>query len=124
MNDSLFHETLFAALDEIVKALGGSKKVGQLLRPDKSPDIAGKWLCNCLNPERVERLDPDQLLMLLREARKISAHAAINHILRESGYADAQPIEPEDERAALQRTFIQGVQTLTLLASRLERVSL
>ena len=124
MTPQLFHESLFDAMTEIVRELGGYKVVGKLLRADKTPDVAGRLLNDCLNPNRSERLDPDQLLMLLREARKISAHAAINHILREAGYADAQPVEPEDERAALQRTFIQGVQTLTALASRLERVAL
>ena len=124
MTPSLFHDSIDRALEEVVVACGGFKTTGLALRPEKDADAASRWLHACLDDARPERLTPDQMLFILREGRKVSAHAAINFLLRESGYADAQPIEPEDERAALQRTFIQGVQTLTLLASRLERVSL
>jgi len=122
MTPHLFHESFTDALTEVVKALGGHKTVGLALRPDKTADTAGRWLHDCLNLSRSEKLDPDQVLFILREGRKAQAHAAINYLLRESGYADAQPIEPEDERAKLQRDFLQGVQHLSQLAARLDRV--
>lgn len=103
-------------------ACGGFKTVGLALRPEKDADSDSRWLHACLDDARPERLTPDQVLFILREGRKAQAHAAINYLLRESGYADAQPIEPEDERAKLQRDFLQGVQHLSQLAARLDKV--
>lgn len=121
---ALFHETLLSALGEVIATLGGAKTVGSALRPELGADAAGKWLSNCLNAEHPQNLHPEQVLFILREGRKAQSHAAINYLLREAGYADAQPIEPEDERAKLQRDFLQGVQHLSQLAARLDRVEL
>ena len=54
--EPLFVETVNEALREIVKALGGAKKVAAQLRPQKTVDEAARWLLDCLNPERRERL--------------------------------------------------------------------
>jgi len=121
MTPHLFHDTLTDALVEVVKSLGGFKTVGLALRPDKSADAASRWLNDCLNANRAEHLEPDQVLFILREGRKAQSHAAINYLLREAGYADAQPIEPEDERAALQRQFNQRVDDLKTILARLDR---
>jgi len=118
---ALFHETFLSALAEVVAALHGAKTVGAALRPELGAEAAGKWISNCLNHEHPQKLDPDQVLFILREGRKAQSHAAINYLLRESGYADAQPIEPDDEKAALQREFISGIKALTQLAERLDR---
>jgi hypothetical protein len=119
MTPNLFHDSLTDALNDTVKALGGHKVVGAALKPEKSPEAAGRWLHDCLNPNRPERLEPDQVLFILREGRKHNAHEAINYLLRESGYADAVPIEPEDERARLQREFINAVAVVQQLGKRL-----
>ena len=119
---ALFHESFADALTDCVRALGGNKIVGKAMRPEKSIDDARKWLLDALNPDRPEKLSPDQVLWILREARKVGCHAAITYIARECGYADPQPLEPEDERAALQREFTQSVQALQGLASRIERL--
>ena len=41
-------------------------------------------------------------------------------ICRDLGYSDPQPIEPEDERAALQRQFIESTALLVKMAERIE----
>lgn len=43
---------------------------------------------------------------------------------RDTGYTDPQPIEPEDERARLQREFINAQRGLEALAKRMERAGL
>lgn len=121
---ALFHESLHDALRDCVRALGEAKAVGHAMRPEKSMDDARTWLLNCLNPERPEKFDPEQILWLLREARKVGCHAAMAYIARECGYADPQPIEPEDERAALQREFIETGKALKSLLARMERAGL
>lgn len=121
---ALFHESLHDALRDCVRALGEPKAVGHAMRPEKSMDDARTWLLNCLNPERPEKFDPEQILWLLREARKVGCHAAMAYIARECGYADPQPIEPEDERAQLQRQFVEQSKAMQQLFARMERAGI
>jgi hypothetical protein len=115
-------ESLNDALIECVKACGGSKKVGHTLWPGKAVDAAQRHLLACLNEDKPERLCPDDLLHLLRLARGVGCHAGVEYIAAALGYAPPQPIEPEDERAQLQRQFVQGVGELAKLADKLERM--
>ena len=119
---ALFHESLLDALAEVVRALGGSKAVGVAMRPEKGADAAGRWLNDCLNPHREEKLDPEQVLWLLRAGRAAGCHAAANYLMRESGYADPIPVEPEDERARAQRDFEAAVKALGTVTDRLARL--
>lgn len=119
---ALFHESVTDALREVVQALGGFKVVGAKMRPEKAADEAARWVADCLNAERRERFDPDQALWLLREGRRAGCHAIANYLMREGGYADPSPIEPEDERARLQREFTAAVNALPVLVDRLARL--
>lgn len=122
MQPALFHESLNDALREVVLAIGGTKKVASLMRPEKTVDEAARWLNDCLNADRREKLDPDQMLFLLREGRKVGCHSAMGYISAESGYS-AQPIEPQDEIAELQRNFIESTKHLSRMAARIEQLS-
>ena len=116
----LFHETLNDALREVLAACGGAKQVAAKLWPEKTMDTAHKQLLDCMNEARDARLDPDHLRMVLRMGRAVGCHAATNWLLRDVGYEDARPIEPEDQKAALQRDYIAAVKSLKLLASQIE----
>lgn len=118
---SLFHDSLYDALKDCVRAIGEPKAVGKAMRPEKSQDEARTWLLNCLNPDRPEKFDPEQVLWILKESRKVNCHAGMAYIDRECGYADPQPIEPLDERAALQRDYIAAVKTLVAIQARMDR---
>lgn len=120
MNTALFHESLADALRECIAVCGGLKGVGKLLWPEKDADIAGRLLADCLNDSKREKLSPEQVLLVLRLAREKGCHAGMTFIARELGYADPQPIEPEDERAKLQREFIESTRKLTQMAQRIE----
>jgi len=120
----LFHEDVWQALRDCVTALGGSKKVGLLLRPELDAQTAGRWLLDCLNPERKEKLGVEQVLLILRESRRINCHAGMTFICRDAGYGDPQPVEPEDERAALQLAFIEQSRAMQTLFARMERAGL
>jgi hypothetical protein len=122
MQSALFHESLNDALREVVVALGGTKKVGAMMRPEKTVDEAGRWVNDCLNPDRREKFDPDQVLFLMREGRKVNCHAAMHFMCGDAGYMAAQPIEPEDELAALQRQFIETSKGVAAIATRIERL--
>jgi len=111
------------SLKSVIRALGGAKSVGHKLRPDLDPDAAGRWLLDCINPERNEKLSLGQLMLVLRMGHDIGCHAAMDYIARDSGYAEPAPITPEDEQDELTREFVAGVKTLSGLADRIERIA-
>lgn len=110
------------ALRDLVSQLGGFKVVGHILRPDLAPDRAGGWLRDCLNPERAERLQPSQLFHLLRLGREKAIHAPASFILCNIGY-ELRAIEPEDEKAKLQRQVVEAATVLRQSIDRLERIN-
>ena len=121
--EPLFCEDITEALRATVQALGGPKKVGYELWPTLGVDGAGGRMRDCLNPDRREKLDPNDIIALMRMARSHGVHILAAHLMRETGYADPQPIDPEDERAELQRQVIAAAADFKALVSRLERVS-
>ncbi len=120
---ALFYESINDVLREVVQALGGAKKVGAMMRPQKLIDEAGRWVSDCLNPDRREKFDPEEVQFLLREARKIGMHSAINYICGDAGYSNPQPVEPEDEKARLMREFIEATKQATRNIERMEALS-
>ncbi|CAJ0698698.1 hypothetical protein [Ralstonia holmesii] len=122
--DALFYESFNDALDAVVKSCGGAKVVASKLWPEKTPDAAHRLLLACLNEGRVEKLSPEQTLFLLKLGRDRGCHAAMNFLARDCGYADPTPIEPEDERARLQREFIEAQKAMQVLAGRMEQFGL
>lgn len=119
---TLFTEDLTDALKDAVRALGGMKDVGHRLRPEIAADDAGAWLKDCLNPKRRERLNPDQVLWLIREGKKAGCHSIMHYIADEAGYTRPSPLEPRDELAELQKAFIESTKQQRAIADRLERM--
>lgn len=109
------------AIRTLIQEIGGFKVVGHSLRPDLTPDRAGNWLRDCMNPERAERLQPSQLFHLLKMGREKGSHSATEFILRNIGYA-VTPLEPEDEKARLQREYIEAVSVLRRLTDQIGKV--
>lgn len=110
------------AIQATVMALGGFKRVGAELWPDLSADAAGRRLSDCCNDSRREILSPSLLGLIRRIARMKGIHILAAFEMRQAGYADPVPQEPEDQRAALQRTFIECTKTMQGIASRLEQI--
>lgn len=122
--DSLFMEDEYEALKVDISRLGGMKSVGHALFPDKKPDKAGEHLGSCLKQDRREKLDYSQILWIKAEAKKVGSYAAQRYENQVCGFADPQPIEPEDEAAMLQREFIQAVKAQSEMLKRMERLNL
>ena len=118
----LFFEDLQDALREAVRVCGGTKVVGCALWPEKSPEAAGRLLSDCLNPHRAERLAPEQFLLILRKAHAKGYHRAMEYVAESVGY-QALAVEPEDERAMLQRKFNESAREMSELVRRMERLT-
>ena len=115
----MFVEDLNDAIRDTVKALGGWKRVGYDLQPEKGVEGAGRWLSDCCNPDRREKLSPEQLAYIRKRARQHGVHILAAFEAREAGYAPPVPLEPESERAALMREFVLMGREMKDLAGRL-----
>lgn len=113
-------DTLNDALRSAVMALGGFKKVGGRLRPDD--ESADDWLRHCLNGGRRERLSPEQAIWLLREARNIGFHAAMDYLALSTGYK-AVPVDSDAVRHALQLNIAAGMEKLQQQMAALQRLT-
>lgn len=119
----LFHEDIYEALRTDIGACGGSKKVGVALFPEKSADKAGELLNNCLNVTRPEKLSPEQMLLIKRLAKQHGSFATVLFECDDIGLTHPTPIEPEDQKAILQRDFINAIGKLEQIKNQLGRLS-
>lgn len=117
----LFVEDYNEAIRATVQALGGFKRIGHELKPDLGVEAAGRWLSDCCNPDKREKLAPSELAYIRRHARQANVHILAAFELRDAGYAPPQPIEPEDERAALMREFVLASRSFSSLLQQMER---
>lgn len=90
-------EDLYDALKGAVTALGGAKKVGPRLRPE-ARDARG-WLLNCLNRDHEQKLDPEQVALILRWAGEAGYHDAKHWLDHDTGYQPAAPFALEAKLA-------------------------
>lgn len=118
----LFVEDIYEALGAIVTHLGGAKSVGSMFWPAKSAHDAGKLLKDCLNPERNEKLDPEQVLLLFRLARETNFHVSKHWFDTETGYEPSAPTNPKDEQARLLDVIETAGQTLQKALSALDKL--
>lgn len=115
------YDDLNEALKGAIKALGGFKSVGQLLWPEiEKGETAAQKLRDCVNPDRRERLTPEQFVMILRLARDKGFHATMDYIAHQLGYK-ATPIQPADADAELQRSFIDAVDRLAAIQGQMQQ---
>ena len=123
--DALKHGCIAVAI--ATKKHNAAKKwatiVGAMLWPSKSPDDAGKLLANCLDKNRAEKLDPDQILWIVRESKRAGCHVPMAYICDDAEYNRTIPIHHEDKQAELQRAFIAAVGRLDFIKREFEKVS-
>lgn len=117
--ERLFHDDIKDAIGTAVKALGGYKKVGHMLRPNMKMESAYAWLKECTTQGGDQDLDPLELMTLIRESRKVGCHSIVQYICQDASYEPPKPKEPEDEMAELKREFIESVKRQERIAERL-----
>lgn len=111
---AMFYETVDEVLVATVQAIGGYKAVGAALRGDKEPDAAATWLRNCLNPNKDERLNPEQVIQLVRIGREKGVHYYANYVAQTLGYTAPVPLTQED---LAQRAIAEGAQAMQTIVN-------
>lgn len=106
--DRLFITDIYDALGDLVRALGGPKSVGEALWPKKQPDDAAGRVKDCLNRNRRETLDAEEIMWLLRRGREVGCHEPVRWICRTSGYTEPEPVEAESELTKLLRDYLSA----------------
>lgn len=119
---NLFYESLEDALKQVVRALGGTKKVGGMLWPALEFEAAKSRLNDCLNTERPAKLSPEELLLLLQLGRQHGAHDAMAFIVSCAGYRMPTALEPKDEAVGLQKQMEMHLQAIGQVMTRWERL--
>lgn len=119
----LFYDSFLEALRDDVNACGGPKEVGCWFWPEKSLETARNSVNDRLNIERRDRFTNDQERLIIRKARERRGFsAAIAFLCDDTGFERPRPKEPEDERARLQREFVDSVRRLDAISEQLGRV--
>jgi hypothetical protein len=123
MNMQLEIPECFDSLDDALKAavmaLGGYKVMGKLLRPDF--DHAAEWLRKCLSSDRRERLEPGQVLVILREAKVQGFHSAFDYFASVAGYK-AEPVDALREEQSLEQDIAMGIKLINQRMTRLDQM--
>lgn len=109
-------------LVDCVKACGGSKAVGVEIWPAKGIDAAQRHLLNCLNPDRNEKLSPDEVLLIARMARDEGCHAYIDYLAQALSYTRPKPVEPVDELQELMRVNNELRKQQIAMSERVEKL--
>ncbi len=116
----LIVDSLNDAIRDTVRALG-VKEIARELWPAKGADAAARYLNDCLNPDREQKLSGEEILHIARRGREAGIYTITAFFCAATGFAPPVAIDPEDERAALHREYLKGIQELKRIADRLER---
>jgi hypothetical protein len=116
------HENFNDALIDCVRACGGSKAVGVLIWPALGVEAGQRKLLASLNPDRAEKLGPDEVLLLLRMARNAGEHVGMQYLCDTLSYSEPQPIEPRDEVDELRRQVLVMGKSLQKALERIEQL--
>lgn len=117
-----FFETLNDALKEAVRAAGGNKPVGAKLWPELPLETAANRLRDCLNPDRRDKLSPEQAQLILRLACEAGYHGAMAYYCYGASYDAPTPTTPDQQHDELQRQFVAAVDGLALIQDRMRKL--
>lgn len=115
----LFGDDIGDVLEQAIHAMGGYKRVGFELWPDKGPLKAGQDLRDMCNPRHRLKLDLVDLFRLGDMARRQADHSIMAHVAKAMGYEVPKPTNPESEIPELQRQFNRNVEQLAQITQQL-----
>lgn len=119
---NLFPEDFCDALRDTAKAYGGVDATGAALFPNKARSAAGRWLSDCLNPERPAKLCPDDLLRLIQLGREINVHTAMYYLADATGYERPRVATPKSPKQQLLEKQAALMQEAARLQEDIDRI--
>lgn len=122
MQIPLIVDTLNDAIRDTARAIG-VKRIAKELWPAKSEEEAARYLADCLNPDRPQKLSGEEILVIARRGREQGFYLITAYICADTGFAPPMPIDPEDEKAELQRRYIAAVEEQKKINARMERLA-
>jgi hypothetical protein len=117
---ALFHETPEEATAADIAALGGPKRVGGWLFPHLNPEQAAAQVRACLNTDRSEKFNQQQVLLIKAEARKVGSDALVRYEEQFLGRR-GEWIEPQSETDELRRDVRDLLKVVNQRLERIER---
>ena len=117
----LFEDWADAARD-VIRAAGGTKVAAAILFHNKPIFTAVARLNDALNPALDAKLSPDEFLQLCKIGHQHRCHALMRFMCEEIGYEPPLTLNVEDEKARLQRQFVEGCEAMHKLVARMEKV--
>ena len=124
MQNELFHDDIYSALNAAIEALGGYKQVAGWLFINKPPATAYAHLKNCMRDDKPEKLNPHELILIMQRARENGVHDVMHYLADATNYQRPLTLEPRDELAELQRQFISTAKIMERLGQRIERAQI
>ena len=101
---------------------GWAQTAGVMLWPEKSPEEAGRLLSHCLDRNRPEKLDPEQVLFVARKAREVNCHVVMAFIAQECLYRPPEPVTPEELLTEKQSEFVEAVKTVARITQQISAI--
>jgi hypothetical protein len=117
----LIVDTLNDAVRDTARIVG-FKEIARSLWPAKGQEAAARYLNDCLNNDREQKLSGEEIMVIARRGREIGCYLITAFINAETGFALPTPIDPEDQKAELQRRYIASVQEQKAITARMERL--
>jgi hypothetical protein len=99
----------------------GLKEIAKELWPAKGTEAAARYLNDCLNPERDQKLSGEEILHIARRGRELGCHMITAFFNMDAGYAPPIPVDPEDQKAELQREFIATGKRMEAIYAHIQR---
>jgi hypothetical protein len=117
---ALFHETPEEATAADIAALGGPKRVGGWLFPHLNPEQAAAQVRACLNTDRSEKFNQQQVLLIKAKAREVGSDALVRYEEQFLGRR-GEWIEPQSETDELRRDVRDLLKVVNQRLERIER---
>jgi hypothetical protein len=90
---ALLIDTINDAIRDTCRAIG-RRRSRRRCGPTKKPEAAERYLDDCLNPSREQKLSIDEILVIARMGREKGIHLIATYINRDVGYTDPTPVDP------------------------------
>lgn len=119
---SLFYEDIYDALRASIQAAGGAKAVASKLWPSRPAADAHRDLLDALNRDRPRKLDPEEVIAILRMAKDVDFHAGKFWLDEALGYERGRPVSTAEEVDTAAEAMRSAANQLRAATEMLERI--